>query len=1128
MAVSNYERVRRALELLRNGLAPFVAREIRLARKEGRVDDRVLLRFVDDPLVAEKPVEQWDVALLLKLMWNTWNDVFKHTLGQAERSFVSEMRDWRNRWAHQEPFSSDDTYRVLDSARRLLAAIAAPEAEELDRMTAELLRIQFDEKVRQQRRKAGGSLIEAAASGMLKPWREVVSPHEDVAGGRYQQAEFAADLWQVYLGEARDEYQDPAEFFRRTYPTQSLKGLLVNAVRRLSGQGGDPVVQLQTNFGGGKTHSMLALYHLFSGLGPGSLPGVEDVLREAGFTSIPRARRVVLVGNRISVGNPSVKDDGTVVRTLWGELAWQLGRRDAYERVRADDERATNPGDTLRQLLADYGPCLILIDEWVAYARQLHDAGDLPAGSFETQFTFAQALTEAVKAVPHALLVVSLPASESPTATRTGAEDVEVGGSRGREALERLRNVIGRVEVPWRPATPEESFEIVRRRLFQPMTDPEQFEARDVVARAFMELYEKHPGEFPAECRQPQYERRIKAAYPIHPEVFDRLYGDWATLVRFQRTRGVLRLMAAVIHSLWEQGDRSPLILPSTLPMNDSRVQSELTRYLTDNWVPVIQRDVDGEGSLPRQIDGESNTFGRYGAARRVARTIFLGSAPTYTAANRGLDDRRIRLGCVGPGESPNVFGDALRRLASRATYLYTDGTRYWYAPQPNVNSLAEERAEQLKGQPDRVAEEIERRVRDQARHAAGPFAGVHPFPRSSQEVPDEPAARLVILGLDAPHQRSGESPARAAAAQILEWRGHQPRVYRNTLVFLAVDRSQLDGLDEAVRRYQAWDSILREREALNLDPHQTRTAERQRADADATVNLRLEEAFQWVLVPEQPDPQGEMEWVAVRLSGSGNLVERAGKKLVPDGHLYTQLGGNVLRLQLDKVPLWRGDHVEVRQLVEDFFRYLYLPRLRDPSVLVGAIENGVGMLTWLQDGFAYAESYDEAAGRYRGLRAGEGVSLDALAPVGLLVRPAVAERQLKAELVGPAGAGDVAGGGPAGQPATAGAAGVTVAGVVVAPGGGQGPGAVPGTPPQPVFRRFYGRATLNPMRVGGDAGKIAEEVIAHLAAPPGAEVRITLEIEASLPAGFSEPVIRTVRENCNTLKFEEHHFEEE
>ena len=253
-----------------------------------------------------------------------------------------------------------------------------------------------------------------SAARTLKPWREVVTPHRDVASGRYQQAEFAADLWQVHLGEGADEYRDPLEFFRRTYLTESLKGMLAGAVQRLGGGGGgDPVVQLQTNFGGGKTHSMLALYHLCSGVAASELAGVDALMRDAGAPDLPVVKRVVLVGNRISPGNPVTKPDGTVVRTLWGELAWQLGGVAAYARIAADDEQATSPGDVLRQLLVEHGPCLILIDEWVAYARQLHDQSDLPAGSFETQFTFAQVLTESAKLAGNCLLVISLPASDT-------------------------------------------------------------------------------------------------------------------------------------------------------------------------------------------------------------------------------------------------------------------------------------------------------------------------------------------------------------------------------------------------------------------------------------------------------------------------------------------------------------------------------------------------------------------------------------------------------------------------------------------------------------------------------------------------------------------------------------------
>jgi predicted AAA+ superfamily ATPase len=271
---------------------------------------------------------------------------------------------------------------------RLLSAVSAPEADEVERLKMELLRVRFDEQARGEKRKSVSQAIESGVTGSLKPWREVAMPHEDVASGRYQQAEFAADLWQVHLGEGSAEYRDPVELFRRTYLTDSLKGMLVGALRRLAPStaeaGGDPVVQLQTNFGGGKTHSMLALYHLFSGIAPTELAGIDVVMAAAGVGTVPSARRVVLVGNKISPGNPSVKPDGTVVRTLWGELAWQLGGKQAFARVQADDEKATSPGDVQRELFNAYGPCLILIDEWVAYAHQLHDQSDLPAGGFET------------------------------------------------------------------------------------------------------------------------------------------------------------------------------------------------------------------------------------------------------------------------------------------------------------------------------------------------------------------------------------------------------------------------------------------------------------------------------------------------------------------------------------------------------------------------------------------------------------------------------------------------------------------------------------------------------------------------------------------------------------------------
>jgi len=1107
MAITNHERISKALDSLRQGLGPFVEREFQNVYK-GQSQAKAAQLVGEDRLLADKPITQWDAAALLKVIWDAWNDVFRRTLGQAERTLISELRDVRNRWAHQESFSSDDAYRALDSASRLLTAVSAPQADEVEKMKMELLRLRFDEQVRSEKRKSAGTAIESAAASNLKPWREVITPHKDVASGRYQQAEFAADLWQVHLGEGTDEYKNPIEFFRRTYLTESLKRLLVGSIQRLSGLGGDPVVQLQTNFGGGKTHSMLALYHLFSGISPTEMAGIDAVMHEAGVKKLPTPRRVVLVGNKISPGNPVIKPDGTVVRTLWGELAWQLGKN-AFARIKADDEKATSPGDALRELFREYGPCLVLIDEWVAYARQLHDQGDLPAGSFETQFTFAQVLTESAKLAQNCLLVISLPASDTTGSPHTQADDSEVGGQRGREALDRLRNVVGRVESSWRPASAEEGFEIVRRRLFEPLTDAGHFKDRDVVARAFADLYRTQHAEFPPECRDSDYEKRIKAAYPIHPEIFDRLYTDWSTLIKFQRTRGVLRLMAAVIHSLWEKGDKNPLILPANISIDDPRVQFELTRYLSDNWLPVIEKDVDGPTSLPLRIDSEVPNLGKFGACRRVARAIYLGSAPTATAAHRGLEDRRIKLGCVMPGESPAIFGDALRRLAGMATFLYQDGPRYWYSTQPTVTKLAEDRAEQYKRDPDKVVRELDRRLRKDLERR-GDFSRIHPMPQSGQDVPDDSDARLVVLGVDHPYSKEAGNAATVAAKAILELRGNTPRLYRNALVFLAADKIRLQDLDEAARKYLAWESILSEKDKLDLSPLQVKQAESQKTAIDSVVSARLPETYQWLLVPVQTTPQSAIEWQAMRLSGQDALAVRASKKLKGDELLITGFAATRLRMELDRVPLWRGNHVGVKQLLDDFATYLYLPRLSDEGVLVNAIRDGLARLTWQSETFAYAESWDEQKQQYKGLQIGQSVRV-LIDGRSLLVKPEVAVKQMEAEKKE---AGAVPGTG-----VLPGATGKPAGGVSGEPGGVVVP---------PLMRRFHGSVKLDPIRIGRDAARIGEEVVQHLSGLVGANVEVTLEIHADIPGGAPEKTVRDVTENCRTLKFDSYGFEEE
>ena len=427
------------------------------------------------------------------------------------------------------------------------------------------------------------------------------------------------------------------------------------------------------------------------------------------------------------------------------------------------------------------------------------------------------------------------------------------------------------------------------------------------------------------------------------------------------------------------------------------------------------------------------------------------------------------------------------------------------------MTKLAEERALQLERDPDRVHAELRGRLaadlglqpRDESRR--GGFARVHLVPRDGSEVPDEVDTRLVVLDIDYPFARGqGGNPAEEAAQKILESRGTAPRLYRNTLAFLAADRVRLQDLDEALRRYLAWQSIVDESDSLNLDPHQARQAEAQRAAADSAVTARLPETYQWVLTPGQKDPRAPVEWQASRLSGNDPLAVRASVRLRRDELLVTNLGGTIVRKAIDDIPLWRGDHVPVRTLVEDFAQQLYLPRLAGPSVLTGALRDGVALLTWRMDTFGYAESLDEDTGRYLGLRGGEQV---AVTPDGaaLIVRPEVAQQQREADASEP-------------EPRT-----LSDDSIPSDPHRPKVPGEqsplLPQDPEGP--RRYHGSVQLDPARVGRDASQIAEEIIAHLVGLAGSEVTVTLDIEARLPDGASEHVLRTVTENGRELRFD-------
>nr|BBH92994.1 hypothetical protein KTA_11930 [Thermogemmatispora argillosa] len=1130
MARTNHEYVGQALAHLRDGLKPFVEREMKNAygpnwRKQAAQSLHKEHFDENDDLLH-------DVQALLVIMWDHWNSVFAQTLGPFHRSLVSELRDTRNRWAHQQAFDTDDAYRACDSAQRLLEAISAEkEANQCGDLMSELLRRRFEEQTQRQVRRTSALIAEKGVAG-LPAWGSIITPRPDVIGAEYTLASYAANLAQVVQGQAPAEYQDPREFFQRTYLTEGLRRLLTNVLRRLSGQGGDPVINLQTNFGGGKTHSLLALYHLFSGYPASELVGVENLLQEVNLSSLPTVQRVVIVGHAISASEVQHKPDGCTIHTLWGELAWQLLGKNGYQRVAEADRRGVSPGsDVLREIFSTAAPCLILIDEWIVHLRQLYHNPNLPAGSFEANLSFAQSLCEAVTSTPRVQLVASLPASDS-----------EAGGEGGKEALARLSQIFGRIEAPWSPAAPEESFEIVRRRLFQDLTTPEQFKVRDTVARTFVNFYQQHQQEFPNFSREASYEDRIKRAYPIHPELFDRLYGAWSTLERFQRTRGVLRLMATVVRTLWERNDPNPLIMPGSVPIDAPLVQDELMHYLENNWRPVITRDVDGPDSLPLRLDYDYPNLGKLGASRRVARTLYLGTAPIAHNPNRGLTISEIKLGCVMPGENIPAFSDALSHLSNRSTHLWYDGQRYWYDTRVSITRLAQDRARQV--QDHEISQELERRLEVLNRpKQRGAFARVHIFPASSGDVPDENnGVALVVLGPQFGHaSKDTRSPAYTTALRLLQEHGNGHRQYCNTLIFLAVDRHRIESLNDSVREFLAWKGIYDDRESLNLDQSQLKQAESKQKEANQTVDLRIPESYCWLLTPEQSDARNSnsirLDERQLKMTGQEpKYIAHFITAILRDSEqLVEQYAPTWLRRELDSVPLWRGNHVRVKELQDFYGRYLYLKRLKSPEVLQQAIAKGVALPQWREESFAYADTWDEARGRYEGLRAGQPMSKEEVQPSGLVVKAEVAAAQLEAEARARAEAerarlaatssGPFAStsGGPTASPAvyeqslSASATDTTPA-----------VGAPASLSAEPQMRRFHGAVQLNALHIASEASTVAAEVIQHLVGLPGAKVEVTLEIQATFQGGCPAHKRQVIEENCRTLKFRDYGFESE
>lgn len=1121
----NLEYVQKGFRILHPLMAAYIAQEMSREYKNGWWQE-VLTSLGDQgwdlPSGGEWSdlVDSLDVANCLRLIDRQWGALFRRLLSRDRRAWANELMGVRNTVSHSgsQDMPQDDAERALDTMARLCADIDLQGAEEIRTILRELRYgtsmgsttiTEGNAAPEPPKKKTEVGILTRISGSKLPSWREIIEPHPDVAQGRYLNAEFAADLAQVARGEGAFEYRDPVEFFARTYVTEGMKGLLVQALKRFSGQDGEPVLQLKTAFGGGKTHSLLALYHMSRGGVPlAKMPNLKAVLDEAGFTALPKANVAVLVGTALDPSRSKRPTNlpGVTINTVWGEMAAQLaisaGKPELYDFVKEADKKGVSPGSlALKNLFDACSPCLILMDELVAYAKKIYGIEGLPSGSFDNFISFIQEITEAASASKNSMVVASIPESA-----------VEIGGDAGQKALEAIEHTFGRKESIWKPVAANEGFEVVRRRLFLDCKKPEE---RDQVCAAFSQMYQDNQGDFPVDSKEVDYRDRMISCYPIHPEIFDRLYIEWATLEHFQRTRGVLRLMAAVIHELWMANDASAMIMPGSFPLDIPTVKDELVRYLPETWNAIIDAEVDGKKSVPYQLDKTTIRYGQKLAARRVARTIMLGSAPTVRAQNiRGIESSRIRLGVVQPGENIADFNDALNTLRGSLSYLYADpnGNRYWYDTRPTLRKTASDRSSQMASSD--VEYEIEKRLRDLRKES--PFTGLHTCPASSSDVSDEQAVRLVILRpADTYKQGKMDSPAIKKAEEILNTRGMTPRTYRNMLAFVAPDQALLSSLQKAVSDLLAWESIKTDSTRLNLDAAQNAETASNISRCNEAVNSRLKEVYCWLLVPSI-DSMSDMKsviWDIDRLVGVEPIVSKAANKMLQNEQIIVKWAPSLLKMELDNL-LWKEDnHIQVKKLWEYLTTYCYLPRLANFSVLEATIRAGVAS----DEAFAIASGINGE--RYTDLKYNTTVldvyPSDYLVKVLNALKQINQDNQAKAEQQGQ-GSGDYT------FPASVGG------GSGLVREGGSGYGETPVTPPPvPVNdTHFFMSVKLDNTRVIRDLQKYLDEVITHLSSVDNCDVELSLEVSAKAAEGFPQGTVRTVSENCRTLRVDNFGFE--
>jgi len=640
----------------------------------------------------------------------------------------------------------------------------------------------------------------------LKPWYAVATPHEDIRKGRLDESVFAANIWAVVQGTAPEVYLDPEEFFRKSYMTTGLSTVLSRVAAALEGgEAGDRIISLQTAFGGGKTHALVALWHLANHADRmGASEAFADVRKALG-DRLPDAPRGVAVFTNATCDVTQGRDtpEGVHTRTLWGELALQLGGVPLYDRVRANDEAQRVPQGIFVDVLRAASPCLLLIDELADYCVGAASVlvGDTTLA--DQTISFIQQLTEAVQQVPGVAVVATLPASRFEVAQ----------SEKGQEAFVTLERRFQRLGADVKPVEDEEIYNVVRARLFENIAPPEESDYPAKVAQAYQQTYASHSGEVPTDAARATYREQMERAYPFHPLVIDTLYTRWGSHPDFQRTRGVLRLLASVVGDLWQRRDSNtqsqPLIQPCHIRWSIDAMRAALTRYWGATYEAVAAADVLGQRSNAGLFDEErGGDYRREKIGEGLASAILLGSFGA-SGERSGFSSKDLKLACSRPGLNWAYTDGALLELENRCFYLHAApagslGKRYWFATRPTLNKLVVQYRQQAAR--ENFDDQILEALKDQAVRAASPTSTWRVLIDPAKDLPEQTSLALLILPPSLPW--NGENGDQDALKQrVMELSAHcgtRDRIYRNTLLFLAPTSRGLSRLRSAHRERAA------------------------------------------------------------------------------------------------------------------------------------------------------------------------------------------------------------------------------------------------------------------------------------------------------------------------------------